>query len=223
MGLPYGTYPRLILSWLTTEAVKTKQPELELGSSLSGFMSELGLIPAGGRWGTIHRLRNQMKRLFSASVSCTYEDDTQDSGIGFRIAKEYHLWRDPKQPDQAALWRSAVTLSRDFFDEVVKNPVPIDMRALKALKRSPMALDIYCWMTYRMSYLKRPSEIPWGALQAQFGADYKRDAHGLRNFRQAFKRHLKNVLVVYPEARTEIGKIGVILRPSKPHIPLLGE
>jgi len=50
--------------------------------------------------------------------------------------------------------------------------VPIDLRVLKVL-RSPMALDIYCWLTYRNSYLRKPSRIPWGALAAQFGADYQ--------------------------------------------------
>ena len=31
IGLPYGSIPRLLLSWITTEAVQTKQRELELG------------------------------------------------------------------------------------------------------------------------------------------------------------------------------------------------
>src|SRR5262245_10291785 len=39
VGLPYGTIPRLLLSWLTTEAVKTKTPELVLGKTLNEFMS----------------------------------------------------------------------------------------------------------------------------------------------------------------------------------------
>src|SRR5258707_259054 len=72
VGLPYGVYPRLILAWLVTEAVKTKVPQLILGSSLTAFMSGLGLKTTGGRWGTIWRLRDQIRRLFSASVSCTY-------------------------------------------------------------------------------------------------------------------------------------------------------
>lgn len=42
---------------------------------------------------------------------------------------------------------------------------------LRAL-RSPLALDIYCWLTYRASYLRRPTEIPWTALALQFGAGY---------------------------------------------------
>ena len=38
IGLPYGTIPRLILAWITTEAVKTKQRELILGKNLSDFI-----------------------------------------------------------------------------------------------------------------------------------------------------------------------------------------
>ena len=182
IGLPYGTIPRLILSWLTTEAVRTKSQELILGHTLSSFMQELGLIPSGGRWGSITRLKNQMQRLFTATISCTYDGKDNAAGIGFNIAREYHLWWEPKQPKQAALWQSTVTLNKDFFEEITDRPVPIDMRALYALKRSPLALDIYCWLTYRMSYLKQKTLIPWGSLQAQFGSDYscKRDLR--RNF-----------------------------------------
>jgi hypothetical protein len=31
VGLPYGSIPRLLLSWMTTEAVYTRSPTLELG------------------------------------------------------------------------------------------------------------------------------------------------------------------------------------------------
>jgi hypothetical protein len=62
VGLPYGTVPRLLLTWLATEAVKTRERELVLGDSLSGFMRELGMTPTGGRWGTIPRLKDQTRR-----------------------------------------------------------------------------------------------------------------------------------------------------------------
>lgn len=178
IGLPYGSYPRLLLVWLTTEAVRTKCPVLKLGPSLSAFMAELGLVPTGGRWGTITRLREQMKRLFSCTVSCDYTDQGIDVERGYRITKEYRLWWDPKPPERLPLWKSTVTLSTDFFEEIIARPVPVDMRALKALKRSPMALDIYCWLTYRLSYLRQPTEIPWPALQMQFGADYAMQGQG---------------------------------------------
>jgi Plasmid encoded RepA protein len=50
-GFPYGTIPRLLLFWVTTEALRTKSPRLELGNSLSGFMAELGLNSANGGTG----------------------------------------------------------------------------------------------------------------------------------------------------------------------------
>ena len=221
VGLPYGTYPRLLLAWLTSEAVKTRKPEVVLGPTLSGFMNELGLIPAGGRWGTISRLKDQMKRLFSSYVSFRVESDMENLGVGFPVAFKYHLWWDPKSPDQAALWLSTVTLSYDFFNEIVDRPVPIDMRALKALKRSPLALDIYCWLTYRMSYLNRKTEIPWEALITQFGVGYPYTKLGVRHFKSKFLYHLRKVLVVYPAAKVDDGTYGLLLRPSKPHIPLL--
>jgi hypothetical protein len=218
VGIPYGTIPRLLLSWLTTEAVRTKNPEIILGNTLSQFMSQLGLMPTGGRWGTIGRLREQMQRLFSSSVSCQYEKEGEfSSALGLNIAKEYCLWWHPKQPEQVSLWQSTVTLSSDFFDEITSRPVPIDMRALNSLKRSPLALDIYCWLTYRMSYIKKQTSIPWGALETQFGAAYGRT----RDFKKKFLIQLKAVLAVYPEARVEDGDTHLVLRPSKPHIPSL--
>ena len=51
IGLPYGNIPRLLIAWITTEAVRTKQQELVLGNSLSDFMRQLDLVPTGGEMG----------------------------------------------------------------------------------------------------------------------------------------------------------------------------
>lgn len=217
IGVPYGSYPRLLMSWLTTEAVRTKDSVLVLGHTLSEFMDCLGLLPTGGRWGTMPRLRNQMIRLFSSMISCTYQDGTRNAGMGAQVAKAYDLWWDPNAPEQAALWQSTVALSLDFFNEIVDKPVPVDMRVLKAIKQSAMKLDIYCWLTYRMSYLKRHTEVPWELLQLQFGSGFTRT----RAFKEAFTEHLKGVLLLYPAAKVEDGNKGLILKPSPPHIKKL--
>lgn len=220
-GLPYGSYPRLLLSWLSTEAVRIRSPSLVLGSTLARFMAKLGLVPTGGRWGTIPRLRDQMERLFSCAVSCRYaEENTRTAGIGHTVASEYDLWWSPRAPHQAGLWESTVTLSSDFFKEIINRPVPVDIRALKALKRSPMALDMYCWLTYRMSYLRKPTVIPWEALQMQFGSGYPSTPQGKRDFKKAFLNHLVKVWTVYPTARLNEADRGhgLLLKPSPPHI-----
>lgn len=214
IGLPYGSIPRLLLAWLTTEAVRTKSRELVLGETLSGFMRSLDMVPTGGRWGSIPRLKSQTVRLFASTITATYEDASKTALAGLRIADHAVLWWDAKTPDQTALWRSTVTLTEAFFKEVITRPVPIDLRALKVLKKSPLALDLYVWLTYRLSYLDRQTEIPWAALAAQFGSDYRL----LRQFKAALLGESRKVLAVYPNANIEQGEKGLILKPSRPHI-----
>lgn len=218
IGLPYGSIPRLLLAWLTTEAVRTKKREIVLGKNLTNFMAQLDLIPTGGRWGTITRLREQMKRLFSAAISCTYDDGDNWSIKNVTPISQATLWWDPKQHKQATLFDSTIVLGEDFFNEIIKHPVPIDMDALKALKKSPMALDIYCWLTYRMSYIEKESVIPWAALKVQFGANYAQNPQGLRDFKRAFLRELKKVRLVYPMVSVEESQETLSLFPGKSHI-----
>ena len=219
IGLPYGTVPRLLLAWVTTEAVKTKARELELGDSMASFMGELGMSPTGGTKGDITRLKNQTRRLFASTVSASYEDASKVADIGYRLADESVLWWDSKSPEQAGLWRSTVTLSEKFFNEVIDRPVPIDMRAMKALKRSPMALDIYTWLTYRSSYLKQPTVIPWAALALQFGSNYAQ----VRQFKAAFLTELRKVVTVYGMVQVEPTDNGLMVKPSITHIPRKSE
>ena len=218
LGLPYGSVPRLLLSWMTTEAVRTRSPVLILGSSLSAFMAELDLGRHGGRNGDITRFKNQAERLFSSMISCRYKDEEQAHGKNFTLTDEYHLWWKPKEPQQLPLWKSNVTLSQKFFEQIIERPVPIDMDALMQLKRSPMALDIYFWLTYRLSYLHKDAVIPWPLLQKQFGADYAQDTEGQYNFKRNFLKHLKNVAKIYEKAKVFDVENGLLLKPSPPHV-----
>lgn len=215
-GLPYGSLARLLLAWLTTEAVTRKQRTFILGDTLSSFMAQLHLVPTGGRFGSITRLREQSKRLFSTYIAFYYEETYHHElshfcKKGFEIAKNANLWWNPIQPSE-----SKITLGYNFFMEITHHPVPIDMRVLQTIKKSPMAIDIYCWLTYRMSYLRKPTCIPWHLLQFQFGADYKR----LRDFKRHFLKQLQVVTIVYTKAMVKDSPIGLILHPSPTHVPI---
>ena len=95
-GLPYGVYPRLLLAWICTEAVRTQSKQLVLGDSLSHFMGELGLSATGGRWGSITALKKQTERLFSSNIHCitqTIEGDTEHKrGSNIHLVDDYELW-----------------------------------------------------------------------------------------------------------------------------------
>ena len=86
--LPFGNLPRLLLAWVCTEAVRTQSRELVLGRSLSEFMRKLDILSSdsGGAWGIRTRLRNQMDRLFHATVQLMYKDEKETASVGSLIA-----------------------------------------------------------------------------------------------------------------------------------------
>lgn len=216
--LPYGTYPRLIMAWVTTEAVRTKSPKLELGDSLSSFMRQLGLEATGGKKGQIQYLRQHLTNLFSTQISWSYSGPGEDVEVSLVPVEGKHIWWDPAQPTQTSLWHSVILLNQRFYESIIERPVPVDMRAMRALAgtRSAFALDIYTWLTYRLSYLDRDQMIRWPTLQQQFGGEFKRTI----DFRRRFVQRLRFVQELYPAARVFPAEDGVLLRPSPPHVPL---
>lgn len=212
LGIPYGTIPRLILCWLTSEVVQKKRREVELGNSLSEFMRKLDMLPTGGTFGSIPRVKKQMKSLFSANISVTYDEKDRFINEPFRVADSTDiLWMPMKDPEQISLWKSSITLSEKFYNDIMTSPIPVDMRALKALKGSSLQLDIYMWLTYRMSRVKGRTPIPWEQLKDQFGSDYAT----VRQFAFEFRKGLKKVLTVYKHANVDTESEYLILRPSR--------
>jgi len=121
VGLPYGSYPRLVLAWLSTEAVRTRNREIGLGPTFSNFMHRLGLTPVTGKRGTTSRLRDQLHRLFSTTIRCNYSDEVEGHapGVGYAIAHRHELWRSPRDPNQQALWNAVVVVSTEFYEELI--------------------------------------------------------------------------------------------------------
>ena len=75
--LPFGHLPRLLMAWISTEAVRTQSRVLVLGDSLSEFMRALDIYSSDGKAYT--RLRNQMDRLFHASVRVELRRQTRET------------------------------------------------------------------------------------------------------------------------------------------------
>ena len=216
--LPYGNLPRLILAWVSTEAVRTQSRELVLGRSLSEFMRALGLEPVGG---VRTRLRNQMRRLFSAHVSLVYEDKRGMVIAGSQVADRAELWWNECKPDEPVLWESKIELGEKFFNEIIQHPVPLDMNTLTALKRCSLGLDLYLWLVYRTFTLRAPLRLSWPHLYRQFGADPSRadDHNAVQYFRRKVLRELKKIKLAWPGLNYATERGGMTLYPSKPAIP----
>ena len=149
-----------------------------------------------------------------------WEGETaRDLGGRLTVASSYDLWWADTDPNAPALLPSTVRLSAEFFEEVTQHPVPLSLDALRALRGSALRLDIYAWLTYRMSYLRRRTEVPWEALRAQFGSNLADTKQGRAQFRRDFDRNLREVVLVYRDANVEVSPGGVVLLPSRTHVP----
>lgn len=218
-GYPYGIIPRLLLFWITTEALRTGDRRLELGNSLSGFMAQLGLSAYTGRGkrGDAKRLRDQMERLFRSRFSLErYEVDDVRAGkswVDMQVAPQGDLWWSVRAPDQGALWGSWIELGELFYAAITSSPVPVDMRALRALKRSPLALDLYAWLTFqafRAHQSKRPRFETWQQLHNHMGGDYA----DIDNFRKKVKAAMVKIRTVYPGLRLGRRLGGIEISPE---------
>jgi Plasmid encoded RepA protein len=247
-GVPFGKYPRLLMSYLVTEAVASRSNVIELGGTLAEFLkTTMNVKATGGKEGTQTRLSEQMQRLFTSVVSVSqrvqngasrgfsFENITlvdrgslneRDMGRLDRLGdmeegENSELWKTPQVPE-IGKWNSRIELTTKFYQECIDTPVPIDLRAYKVLSEAPMAMDIYAWLTYRASYVKKATRpIPWQALQGQFGSGLPFTEQGGRDFKKAFKRNLELVRLVYPGLKVDESSntSGLVLLPSPTHIP----
>jgi hypothetical protein len=220
IGYPYGTIPRLLLFWITTEAIRTKSPRLELGNNLAQFMETLGLNPrGGGKRSDVKRLQNQMIRLFQSSISFNQSTGGKKTWLNMHVAPKGMLWWDEKKPNQGTLFENWIQLGEDFFKAITSAPVPADMRILKALKRSPLALDLYVWATYTAYHTQQTGKgrsLSWEILHEQFGSEYS----DIKDFSKKAWNALLKIQAVYPELNIERVRGGINVLPSKPSITI---
>ena len=220
--LPYGNLPRLLLAWVSTEAVRTQSRELVLGRSLSEFMGKLGMDSVGG---ARTRLRNQIRRLFNAHVQLVYKDQHGEANVSSSVADRSEFWWNERKPDEPSLWESKIRLGEDFFNEIINHPVPLDLNTLMALTRCALGLDLYLWLTYRTFALRAPLRLTWRQVYRQFGAhpDKASDKRTVLNFRYKVLRELKKIKLSWPGLNYTTAPGVLILHPSIPTIAPLNQ
>ena len=57
-----------------------------------------------------------------------------DLNLNAPIARATEFWWSESQPDARSLWDSKVELGQDFFNEIIRHPVPLDMHTLPRLQ-----------------------------------------------------------------------------------------
>ncbi len=210
VGVPYGSRARLILLYLQSQALKTDSREVSLGSSLRDWLRRMDIAPGGN---SIAGVREQAERIARCRLSFQIKGTDGRSGLVQQQVVDTAMFADAEDSSSGGFVET-VQLSQTFFDQLRRHPVPVEDSAIRVISRHSVALDIYCWLAYRLHVLKDPCEITWRGLQAQFGAGTDR----LRNFRSRFIENLGLALAVYPDAFVEVTQKGLKLRPSPPPV-----
>jgi hypothetical protein len=217
IGLPYGAYPRLVLAWMATEVVRTKNPVITLGANVSDFLAKLDVKSTGGDTGALTAVRNQLYRLLNTTIRVvpanTKRTDFKNIQIGVEGDTGGELWWRKRAEAQTHLWLPTFQLSDMFYEMLHGNAVPIDMRAFRKLAPSPMAMDIYTFATYRLHSLREETHISWRSLEGQMGG-----GSSMAKFVENFRRALKQVELVYPKAKMIPTPTGLVLHPSPPSV-----
>jgi hypothetical protein len=210
VGVPYGSRARLILLFLQSEALRTNSREVELGRSLRAWLSRLG-IPIGGK--SFKDVREQAERISRCRLSFHIQAGDRAGLVNQNIV-DTAMFMGTDDSAQGSLFVDTVRLSETFFEQLKRHPVPIEEAAIRALSNNSLALDIYCWLTYRLHVLQSPKPITWKALQSQFGNGYR----GLHHFKPRFLENLNLACAVYPSAQVDVDERGLTLKPSRPPV-----
>ena len=217
MGLPYGVPARLLTIYCASEAIRTRSPEIYLGRTVHEFLRCLDIPITRGERGSLRVYANQLLRLIHCAVSI--DENIRDAGgrTGLHIrqalfAEEARLWWDEAEVVGQG---SSLVLSSVLFQSILERSAPLSTAAIRQLRKSPMDLDVYAWLVHRLFHLNRPNTVTWAQLSGQFGHGYAQP----RKFRHFFLDSLKRVLAVYPEAHVKPAEVGLILSPSRPHVP----
>lgn len=211
-GVPFGSRARMILLYLQTQAIRTGSREIELGKSMRSWMERMG-IAVGGE--TTRALREQAARISACSLKFFWDGEDSESwargaivsaGLRFKDTTEHNHHNQP--------WDDRVVLDETFWRALRDHPVPLQETAIRELAHRSLALDVYIWLAWRCHELKRPVDISWPALNAQFNTT----GRPLKHFKPLFADAIRAATAAYPACRLEVEERGVTLHPSRPPI-----
>jgi hypothetical protein len=213
VGVPYGSFARLILLYLQTEAVRTGSPEVELGRSMKAWMGRMSLT-TGGR--TYQLVTEQARRISACRLTFFFaRENGAEARHNGAFVQDAISFAGVIDDDQPSLWQDRVRLDEGFWRSLREHPVPVREEAIKAISNRSLAIDVYIWLAYRLHALAKPMPVSWSAIHGQFGAGFQL----VRQIKPTFTEALSLALAVYPEAKVEADRDGVVLHPSPPAVP----
>jgi len=219
-GIPFGGVARLIVLYVNSMAVKYRSREISIGKSIKEFVENLGYTPNYKAGKINEQVLQQLEKLFHTTFVLTQtiktktgEDEhvVQTESFRFHLFDSKFTWETVKNSlTEKAVAR--VVLSEAYYNEILAHPVPLSLETIKALKKSPLALDLYAFISYRANANKIiPAKLTDLKKQFAFEGDTWK-------FRDNIQRTLKYVQKAWPECNVILKKDVLVIPKMQPHI-----
>lgn len=212
--LPAGPKPRLALMHLHDRAIKTHSPYVEIGHSCAEFLRRLGLNDQDGR--TYRLFKREMQALAACHMTLGFTEGEQNVTLDAKPITRFEAWVNAND-DRSTFWPGHLQLSWEYFESLRQHAVPLDTRAVSALAHSALAMDAYSFFARRLYTLTQPVKVFWRQWQEQFGQEYT-GPDAIKNFKKEWLAAVRAALTVYPSAKVELVKGGLLLKPSLPPV-----
>lgn len=234
-GLPFGKYPRLIMAYIITRAVanagRLKEGKVDyeearripLGHSMSHFLQAIGVTGrgTGGANGNLSKIREQLLRLASSSITVQSDDGIHARGRNTQILEDWNLWFDPRDPNQSSFMKSELVLTPQFFKHIAEAPIPIDLNVLRELNK-PRSMDIYIWLTVKQYWLAKNNReaytFTWDMIAANFATKQLHSNDARKNFRKEIKKAILELTTAWPNAGITANTDGVTVTRTAPSV-----
>ena len=270
-GYPYAGRSRLLIAWLISSLCRQYNVGRKSGMERNKLNNESRLIyhghieetlmklgyrdASGGQNGSITLTKQHLEAIINAQFKWSMKDRHKDftqANARFLFSMKEEIYWPNHQFDSAR--QSHIEITPTLLHLVQSkhkgfDPFPIDLRAFSALRESPLAMDLYCWITRKMQHIlthprryeclqsndqdpdkKRKRFIySWSSLKPQFGEGYSRTS----NFANAAKKEIRKIKqlwqyreytdsngVVFSGLSVDFPRGRIELFPSPTHIPL---
>ncbi len=176
-------------------------------------MHRLGLNTDGGSSYTL--FKREMKALAACRMTLGFRGLRGSTTVDVKPIQRFDAWTTPDDP--TGVWPGQIGLSQPYFETLLAHAVPLDSRALSALTHSALAIDAYQFFARRLFSLSKSVKITWVQFHGQFGQEYG-GKYPVKDFQREWWPACRAALTVYPTAKVELVRGGLMLHPSPPPI-----
>lgn len=197
-SVPNGRMARLALMHICDTAHRANSVTVDLGGSAAPAAERLGIASKS------LDLIEQMHRLLSAKVSVALADGQEIPVFDARS----------RSRGESSEWRQTIRLGSKFLASLAQHAVTLDLRIVRQLADSPLALDAYAWIRLLLATGRGDGEKPlgWDELLARFGAP----SQGAEAFRSSFEAALRAVFEADSSIALAVDDEGMRVRLAGP-------